>query len=233
MKPNSLVFAVLALVSTGSAPAAAQRHSLLPHLRVGDAFKYQFRGTYQVAGKESVYSATFEMAIGAIARNGELTFKNKQVGGEISRGGQVRKLPESATTSVLKPNGQIVSVDPPYASPEQARFSRLMQIIVSDRPVKVGDTWTWAQEPSAVNGNIGYDGKGECLAFETRGGAGCARVRLTGKERSGEKPASGTMEVWVNLKDGMPMEMSMVFAEVPLAPGVTATYRAENKRVGP
>lgn len=232
MKPNSLVFAVLALVSMGSATSVAQRHSLLPHLRVGDVFKYQFKGTYAAADKESIYTASFEMAIGAIARNGELTFKNKQVGGEISQGGQVRKLPESATTSILKPNGEIVSVDPPYASPEQARFSRLMQIIVSDKPVKVGDIWTWSQEPSTVNGNIGYDGKVECVAFETRGGAGCARIRLTGKERSGLKPATGTMEVWVNLKDGLPMEMSMVFTDVPLAPGLTATYRAENKRIG-
>lgn len=216
-----------------AASAGAQRHSLLPHVRVGDVFRYEFRGTYQVADKESTYTAVFEMAIGGIAANGNLTFNNKQMGAEISQGGQIRKLPDSSTSTVVKPNGVFVSVEPPYASPEQARFSRLMQIVLSETPVKTGDSWSWNLEPTSGNGNIGFAGKGECLAFEMKAGVRCAHVRLTGKETSGEKPAAGSMEVWVSLKDGMPIEIKMDFSNVPLAPGALATYRAGNKRVLP
>lgn len=205
-------------------------HSLMPTLKVGNRFVYEMKSTSKVGERGSEFNATFEMNVTAIDPD-LLSFRNLQKNGEYRLGDQVRKLPESVTTSKLKKNGEIMSMDPPYASAEQARFSRLMMFVVPAEPVKVGHVWSWTTAGNETNAKVGATSKAKCLGFEDHMGTRCAHVEVAIEETSGEKPAKGSMELWVALKDGLSMETKMEFENTPVAPGLAASYRGTILRI--
>ncbi len=219
------------LLGVANGKDSRQEHSLLPNVKVGDRFAFEFKSTSEVGGSAAAYSARFELSVASLEPKGTITFHTEQKNAEFSMAGQVQKIPDSKTTSKFKVTGEVLTLDPPAATPEQARFSRLMQIVVPEGTASVGKTWTWSSEPTELNGKIGLEGKGQCVAFEQRDGVPCAKLRLTARETTGEKPASSTIEVWIALKDGLPVETILRFEDAPFAPGITGSMHGVNKRV--
>lgn len=214
--------------TTGFAPG--ESHSLLPRVKVGDKFDYDYRSESSLNGNTSVFSAHFGLTIASLEPKGSITFANRQTGGEFASGGATRKVPDSGSTTKFKLNGELLSADPPYASPAQARFGQLLQIVVPSEKASIGTTWTWKTPPSETNGQIGVEGKGRCVAFEERLGTKCAKLELTMKETSGDMPASCSTTVWVSINDGLPVETVIAMSDVPLGPGAIANVKAVNRR---
>lgn len=228
MKP-----ALLLLLTHVLAPVqgAKEMHSLLPQVQVGDRFVFSYRGETSAAGIAGVFRARFEMAVASLEPKGTITFKTDQREAAFESAGQTRAVPDSTVSSRFRLNGIMLSADPGFDTPERARMSRLMWIVVPEEKAGVGAQWKWSSEPNEANGQIGLKGAGECLAFETRQEIRCAKLRLTAKEESGEQPGSAKMEVWVSLKDGMPVEVIAELSNVPLGPGAAGSMKFTNRRV--
>ena len=219
---------IIAMAAFGS--SASQKHSLLPHVKVGDTFPFEYRSTTTVNAKPSQFNAVFIMSVASLEPKGTITFNTEQRSSEIVTDGKSTAIPDSTTKTTFKLNGELLSTEPAYASPEQARFGQLMAMVVPEKPTGVGDTWTWKVEPSAANGSVGVKAKGECATFENRLGVSCARLKLSAEETSGSKPAKCAMEVWFSLIDGLPVEIHMEMTDVPLGRGVVGSIKAVNKR---
>lgn len=207
-----------------------QAHSLLPKVKVGDAFTYSFTSKNVAGGREGSMAAKYVMTIASFEPKGTITFKNEQKEGTYKFGEQTTPLPDSVTTTRFKLNGEMLSSDPPLASVEQARVSQLMWMVVPTDPAKIGDKWTWEAPANEANGNVSVKGEGVCLTFEKHGGLDCAKLKLSAKETRGSKPASSSMEVWYAIKDGMPVEIRMDVEDAPLAPGLMGSIHAVNVR---
>lgn len=210
--------------------AFPETHSLLPRVAVGDKFAYDFRAVATVHGKEQPFAARFVMAVASLEPKGTITFKTDRIVADPATGKPGDKVSSTSQTR-FRLTGEMLASEPAFGVPEQARFSYLMQIVVPEGRAKVGDSWTWRVPPSAANGQVGLDGRGELLGFEEKEGARCAKLVLKPKETSGDKPASGTLTVWLSLKDGLPIRTEMEFAEMPFAPKVSGRMRATNVRV--
>ncbi|MCW5941281.1 MAG: hypothetical protein KIS66_03560 [Fimbriimonadaceae bacterium] len=221
--------ASIALSGSGATPNK-EEHSLLPTLKVGDIFVYEMRAESKAGERASGMNAIVEMHVDGF-EDGLIRFKNYQKNTKTKVGVKESSLPDSVYGSKLKPTGEIVWMEVPASSPERTRFGRLMLFQVPTEKVAVGSKWTWATEPSAANGQVGAESRAECLGFEEHGGTRCAKVRVAVRETSGEKPASGTIETWVSLKDGLGTEIRMAFENTPFAPGVAGSFRATYIRV--
>lgn len=219
------LFVALALFSPLS--SAAQSHSLLPSVKVGDHFLYDFESTMSTPTATTKMKVQTDMSVISLEPAGTITFKNDAKHRVISQGEKVRELPNAISTTKFKLDGELLSVTPSPATPEQARFSSMMQMRVPTGPVKVNQTWTWTEEPAD---SIGRSAKCQCMAFETHRGVECAKVHYSIKETSGDTPATEEMDVWFSLKDGIPVEIVVDLANAPLAPGVTAKFHATNVR---
>jgi hypothetical protein len=221
---------VLSLFLFTAGIAKQESRLLLPNVKVGDKFVYDFKASYAAGGRTFDVTAKIEMTVLSLDPKGTITFRNDQRDMEARSGETVSKRPDSMSTTRFKLNGVLLSTDPPHANSEIARFSRLMQIVVPEDKASVGRTWTWKVAPAESNGHVGVEGDGELLAFEERGGTPCAKVRISARETAGEPRASGKMDVWISLRDGLPFEMAVAFENIPFAKGVTGSYKGVNVR---
>lgn len=226
----SCLVASLALVGSAPARTTKEEHSLLPTLKVGDKFVYEMQAESKAGERGSTMNATIEMHVDGF-EDGLIRFKNYQKNTKAKVGDQERPMPDSVYSSKLKPTGEIVWLEGPAGTPERTRFGRLMLFQVPTEKVEVGSTWTWTTEPSEANGQIGAESRAECLGFEEHGGTRCAKVRVAVKETSGDRPATGTIETWVALKDGLGTEIRMAFENAPFALGIAGSFRATYKRL--
>ncbi len=215
------LFVALALFS------APQEHSLMPNVKVGDHFLYDFESTMTTPTATFKLKVRTDMSVASLEPTGTITFKNDAKNRVITLGEKVRELPDATTTTRFKLNGELISVQPAPATPEQTRFSSMMQMRVPTGPVKVNQSWTWSEAPADA---VGRSAKCQCVAFETRRGVECAKVHYSIKETSGDTPATEEMDVWFSLKDGIPVETMVDMANAPLAAGVTGKFHATNVR---
>lgn len=228
-RTHCLALAVVAVLSLGGWTSSDEK-SLLPKVKVGDAFVYDYTSEVSAGGRQQEFNAEYHISITSLEPTGTIAFKFDARNALIGADGKYAEVPDSSNITVFKLNGEVVSNEPALASAEQRRFGRAMQIVVPDKPVDVGGTWTWSSPASEAFGRIGLEGKGELLAFEKRRDVETAKLSLSAWETSGDTPTKSTMTVWVSLADGLPVETQMTVENAPFAPGVAGSIKASNKR---
>src|SRR5262245_30417814 len=122
--------------------AGTEKHSLLPSVKVEDQFVYDYETTASARSAEYKMKVRTIMSVTSLQPHGTITFKNERKEGEMSLGGKTQKLPDSSSIARFKVTGELLSVEPVPPTPEQRRFSRLMQMRVPSKPVTRGQSWT-------------------------------------------------------------------------------------------
>jgi hypothetical protein len=220
----------LSLTSLLFPSPVAQEHSLLLKASVGDKFIYEMSSVTKMGENEGRMTNRYEMTVIALEK-GTATFRTQAKDGKFVMGGRETPIPESTVTVKMKLNGTVLDVQPKPGSPEQVRQQRIMQYVVPNIKMRAGSKWVWNDPALGANGKIACKGSGEVLEFAERSGVRCAKLHMTQKETSGEKPASGTYDVWLSLKDGMFIENSMKLENVPFGPGQAANMDVKARRV--
>lgn len=223
---------ILALASSGG-QEARKSYNLLPQVKVGDQFVYDYQSKITVGANESQFNARFAMTVQSLEPKERITFESRQTKGEFVSAGKAQPTPESTTSATFKLNGELLSTTPPSSGAEQARLGRLMMMVVPESPASAGSKWSWESAAEERFGKVGLKGSGECLAIESHRGFLSAKLKLAASESGGAKPAKAAMIVWVAVQDGMPVEVQMNLENAPLFPGTVANLTATNVRVGP
>lgn len=208
-----------------------QTHSLLPKVRVGSQVNYDYMAEYSLGAQRTGFRSRYEMSVACLDSGKFITFQNKQREAWYMMGDKETKAPDTTTLATFRFTGALVSTEPAYASPEQARFGQLMQMIVPDGEVAVGSRWRHATAPGVANGQIGCDFLGQCLAFQRRRGIPCAKLAMRSRENGKGATGSCKMTVWFSLEDGLPVEIQMQLTQVPVGPGRLGNVKATNLRV--
>lgn len=209
---------ILAAAVVQTAPQT-ESHSLLPTLKVGDAFAYEMKAQIQQGGVTGEFRSQYEMKVESLQPMGTVTFKTVRTQSVFSMDGREANLPDATVVSKMRVNGEFLSVDPPTSDADQARMSRMMQFQVPDFKIAKGQGWSWKDPASSLNGNVAAEGKGECLGFSQHSGIECANLRISLVESEGSKPASSVFTVWLSLKDGMIVENSIAIQNAPIGQG--------------
>ncbi|MBL8069409.1 MAG: hypothetical protein JNM28_13255 [Armatimonadetes bacterium] len=213
---NMVLFLAAALPQPAPLPDS---HSLLPTLKVGDAFAYEMKSQIRQGAVTGEFRSEYEMTVTSLEPTGTVTFKTVRTKSVFAMGGKESEVPDSTVVAKMRVNGAFLSVDPPAANPEQARVSRLMQFQVPDFKIAKGQGWSWKDPASSLNGNVGAEGKGECLGFYEHSGIECANLRISLVESEGSQPASAVFTVWLSLKDGMIVESAIAIQNAPIGQG--------------
>lgn len=230
---NPIAPLLLILLSQGAdvkPPVAVEEHSLLPNVKVGQVLNYSFSSTYEIGSANAKFASLVKMTVQALEPGKTITFKNEQTKSTLTFGGKDVLSDDSSYTTTLKVTGEFVSMDPDPTQ-EQARFGNVMQMVVPTEKVKVGSKWDWTTKGTETTGGIGVRGNAECLALEEHMAVKCAKVKFVQFEIGGERPARGTLIVWLSLTDGFPMEVQADYQNMPFLLGRSMPMKAVNKRI--
>ncbi len=205
--------------------------SLLLSAPKGSTYSYEMSATTTMGSMSGRMSMLMDMKILSVDTKGLRTFENKSHSGRFIQGENSVEMPGSVTQSVIKPNGELVSSKPASSAPSQSRARRMMQIIVSEKPLSVGATWSWNDPASELNGHVPAKGVGTLKSSSKRGGIECAHVSITITETSGDKPMQSKMDAWISLDDGMLISNDVTITNFAASPTQVGTLHMTVNRV--
>lgn len=223
MKTSTRIFGLAAIVASIAVAAyAADSFSLKRTAKVGDTLKYKYSADVDFGGQAATISFTTVDKVTKVEDNGNISTESKQENMKISFGGQ-EMTPEDrpGSTTTTKASGEIVEIKGDGVDGNAYRFGNMSGIRAPEKPVAVGDKWSYEIKADAKTGAAAGKGEGEVLAQEKVGDYDCLKVKWNYKETEGADAASSEGTAWINTKDGSVVKAvgKFVKAPIPGAPG--------------
>lgn len=215
------VLALSALLAIGAVALAGQEFTLKRVAKVGDVIKMKMSVDAEFAGTPIKVTATSIDKVIKIDENGNITTESTQTNMKIKFGDQeFDQESDSPRVYVSKPNGEIVEIKGDGVDNGYWRMANMNVFRMPDKPVKVGDKWTFEIAKDSKTGAVAAKHEYEVLGVEKVGRFECLKIKNTFKETEGSEPASSTATLWVDLVDGslVKAEASQNKVPIPEAP---------------
>lgn len=151
----------------------------------------------------------------AVSPDGQVTLDSKQESMKMTLNGEElpeEELGDEVTTTVYAANGSILSIKSSGEETEDpnaalgSRIAYATNVIFSDNPVGVGDTWsaevTGDDKLGTRNGKADFTLEG----FEDRDGVRTARIKVSFRETTGSPAIAADSTQWVSVASGEVIE---------------------------
>lgn len=215
-------WAVMALAVAAS--ASAQDKVLLTFSPSSGAL---WRSVLNVNGKATIEGQALEFSItdesetkASSVSDGSVTTESKTVSSIISVNGeeQDNEVSGNVVKAVQGANGALQKQsgfeDDDDLGP---RLGQAFTLVFADKPVGVGDTWTYSYpRASKSDGLVAADFSAKLVAFDGASEEGLAQIEATYKERDTEEKMSVTMTAWVDPTTGVIKKSEFKIIGMPL-----------------
>lgn len=187
--------------------------------KVGDELRYKIDTT--IYGEtDTSYTSTTVWKITKVDTNGDYTSVEKVLAAKIKIGDIEQTLPESTQTAVYSAFNSLVDVTgddvDDTTKPYLFRLHALQWLVVPDKAVKPGDTWTIEYKADANHGNVASTVDYTVDAQEKVGKYDCLRIKALSKQVApGE--STGDLMFWVNIADGTLVKATAVLKKAVFA----------------
>jgi hypothetical protein len=216
---NTLRFAGLCAVAALSLTALAIQDAITLKrvAKVGDVAKYRMQADIEYQGSAVSFKGLVTDKVTKVADDGQYSVESTTTEGKVSfagaehpTGGQTA----TATTTIYKPSGEIVSVISEQSDPNFLRLANLQALHFSANPVKVGDSW---EVTIAKSEQGAVEAKGTCkLEIQEKiGERDTYRIHAVLKETIEKEPAAVDATYWIDVKDGSLVKLTGTFTNAP------------------
>jgi hypothetical protein len=146
-----------------------------------------------------------------VAANGEITQEVTTEEYEMSFNGNKAPADEEMLKGkeiiVIRPDGSRVSKevegrDEPEDSGGQEHLSQAFQIMFSDKPVGVGDKWSYEFKEDKKAGTLPGTAEFELVGFEKVNNVSCAHIKGSYRAKEGDAKLTATGETWIEVASG-------------------------------
>jgi hypothetical protein len=190
--------------------------------KVGDTIKYRLKADIQSDGQEANFSTLVTEKILKVEESGNYVVESVQTGSKVTTPDRETAMADERQTFTYKANGEVVEIKAETVNANVYRTAVLQSFVISDKPVKVGDTWTTESKKDdktgalAVKGTYKVDGEEKVGQFET------LRIKFVNKEvEGGEAAPSHDATAWVDKKDGSIVKSEGVWKNFPFPGAIT------------
>lgn len=121
-----------------------------------------------------------------------------------------------AISMTFSPRGVVQSIVGDEIDAAHYRFQNLITIVTPENPVGVGDTWTATIPADKETGAVATDCSFTAVVVENLLDRKCLKIRYEAKETTGQKPASATGTVWMDLATGTRVRAMSDMKDTPL-----------------
>ncbi len=195
--------------------------------KVGDTIKYRLKGTVDFGGTDVPMSMLVTEKIAKVEDSGNYTVESSQSEGKVEINGSETEIPGDTVSTIFKATGEVVEVKVDADKlPSATRLANLQSVVVQDKAVKVGDTWTTEIKKDEKSGAVAAKGTFKVEAQEKVGDFDCYKITLSMKESDGDSPASVEGTSWINVKDGTTVKMEGAWKNAPF-PGAPFPINAK------
>ena len=217
------------IAASAVAMAAVQGFALKRTPKEGQTYKYAMEGAVDFGGMDVTIKATVQETVTKVEADGKYSVEQKQLDGKISIQGNEQDMPASpGTTTIYKPNGEVVEIKADQSDPNTYRMATLGLTIDPGKMVNVGDKWSYEVKADSKTGVVTAKADYTVLGEEKVGTFDTVKIKAVVKESEGSEPASSESTVWLDKKDGamVKSESKWINAPVPGAPGaINATVK--------
>ena len=223
----SLVAAVAALAVVGF---AIGQGALKMSAKVGDVRKYKLTADMTLAGMEAKLSGSVSDKVAKVDDKGNITTTSTQSNMQVEFNGSPMQLPDSSTTSVVRPDGTTLEIRSETVSPSDYRIATLSTVKLPDFALEKDKTWTWDCPADAKTGVVKAKGEYKVLGDEKVHDIDTWKISSKVTEVDGDTPGSMEATVWLSKADGTMVKSEGKGANVPFpgAPGpVSGTMKIE------
>lgn len=201
--------------------AGVQDYNLKHTPKSGEIIKYKMSGELTVMGQAVQMSAVMVNKTTKVETNGNYVVESSMTEGKIVLNGSEMDIGEQPiTTTTYKSDGSVVDVQGESVEMGGARLANLTAFVISDKPLKVGDTWTSEAKGDEKKSTVDVKSTYKFEAIEKLDSTETAKVTYEVKE-SGEAPATVTGTAWIDLKTGNAVKVESAWKDVPI-PGAPA-----------
>ncbi|MFN4032713.1 MAG: zinc-dependent metalloprotease [Fimbriimonadales bacterium] len=206
-----LLWLLLFAVSLG---AYAQEKTLLQlKAKPGQTMRYRLSGTLSVEAAGNTFNleitSVVVQKILEVSPEGNIKQEQTTESYEMSFGGQKMPAPDEMlsgkTTTVLKPNGELISRESTQEEEsedaEQKHLGQTLAVIFSDKPVGVGDKWSYTFKDDSKLGTVPATIEYTVRGFETWKGIRVVRIASAYTAGGGSQVTADT-ELLVELRTG-------------------------------
>lgn len=187
--------------------------------KVGDEFKFNLKADLTTAsGPVNLTGVVVEKVV-KVDADGTYSVEESQSGGKIKMKDYELDIPSTAPAkSRYKPNGEVIEFISEQGIPE-LRSATLDVFRQPDKPVKVGESWTWDSKGDAKLGTVNVRGIYTLVGEETIAGKACVKIRQVVSETEGSEPASKESTIWLEIATSTYVKLVSKWTNVPMSGG--------------
>jgi hypothetical protein len=218
MRNGLRIVGLSAIAALSLTALAMQSAAILKRVaKTGDVAKFRMKADIDYQGSAVSFTGLITEKVTKVAEDGQYTIESATTEGKVNFAGAEMATDaqgSSASTSVFKSNGEIVSIAAEQSDPNLLRLANLLSLRFSSNAVKVGDSWEIA---IAKNEQGAVEAKGVCKleAQEKVGERDTYRIHGTLKETIEKEPAAVDATYWVDVKDGSLVKLTGTWTNAP------------------
>jgi hypothetical protein len=212
-------FGLLVATCAIAAAATISAITLKATPKEGDDAKYKMSGHFQVMGTDASLTADVDYKVTKVDKDGNTTVEATTKNMEIEVNGQTISPDPAVATRVSKPNGEVTDFKADVEDPNGWRMAILNNFIYPEKPVDVGDTWTWSTAGDSKKGTVALSETYKFDSLEKVGTHDTAKIKVSFKETEGSDPATKDGFVWIDVKDGSFVKSDSTWTNLPTPQG--------------
>jgi hypothetical protein len=199
LKSNRAIVLVAASLAVAGVAGAGifQAITLKRVPKVGEVYKYSLKGTFDFSGMEISVSGLSTEKVLAVEGD-TYTVESASTDTKVSVGGQEMEQPAATTKTTYKLSGLATKIEGDEVSSTNYRIDNLSGLHLPEKPVSVGETWTFEQKASDTLGTPAVKVTYKAVALEKFLGFDTLKVEFESKESGNDTP--GTMKgiMWID-----------------------------------
>jgi len=216
MKKYRFAGALAVVAAAALSFAAFQDYSLKHAAKAGEVFKYKMSGELSVMGQTVQMSATMVNKTTKVESNGNYVVESSMTDAKIVLNGSEMDLGEQpSSTTTYKADGSVVDVAGEAVEAGGGRMANLTAFVVSEKSVKVGDSWVHEIKGDPKKSTVDATGNYKFEAVEKLDGNDAAKVSYEIKEK-GDAPATISGTAWIDVKTGNALKVESAWKDVPV-----------------
>jgi hypothetical protein len=202
---------MLLAVSLG---AFAQEKVLLQNkAQAGQTMRYRLTGTISIEAAGRTFNLELTSVVAQkvleVSPEGNITLEQTTESYEMSFGGRTMPAPDEVLgakiTTVIKPNGEVIrresTREEDETDPEQRHLGQTLAVVFSDKPVGIGDKWSYTFKDDSKLGTAPATIEYTLRGFETYKGIRVARIASVYTAGGGSR-TSAESELLVEVRTG-------------------------------
>lgn len=206
-KPRRTASAALAVfLLAATALAADTPVELKRGGKVGDSQISKVTISLDVEGSAMILESKIKETLKSLDKDGGYSTEIQFVGGSMSFDGETEEIEadDSKEVSQFGKRGELKSVDKSEEEmdTDSNRLSTIVGVYYPEKPVKVGDKWSYEGKSSDKLGTRDHKASFEILAREKVGTADCLKVKVSSTESEGEDPSSVEATMYIDIATG-------------------------------